>query len=248
MPRTAAGPHLWIRPARHDKRTGHITHRAVWLIIDGKYQESTECGRSDRARAEGELERYLNRKHTAAAQRSVRDPAQIPVADVLAFYADKIAPQHARPKETIQRVERLLAFFGGRTLADINGDLCRAFTKYRSTSAAAREDLSVLRAAINFHREEGRCDRIVSVVLPDKNPGRERWLTRSEAAALIWRAWRFRERQGGNVTNRASRKHVARFILVALYTGTRAGAVCAAWPRLHQPRSRHLLQAPAGRR
>lgn len=153
MPRNAAGPHLWLRPARKDKRTGRVTHRAVWLIIDGKYQESTECGRADRERAEGALEHYLNRKHTAAAQSSLRDPAQIPVADVLAFYADKIAPQHARPKETIQHVERLLAFFGDRTLADINGDVCRAFTKSRSTPAAAREDLSVLRAAINFHRE-----------------------------------------------------------------------------------------------
>ena len=52
--------------------------------------------------------------------------------------------------------------------------------------------------------------------------------TRSEAAALIWRAWRYREIQKGHATSRRSRAHVARFILVALYTGTRAGAVCGA--------------------
>jgi integrase len=32
----------------------------------------------------------------------------------------------------------------------------------------------------------------------------------------------------GNKTTRASRKHVARFILVGLYTGRRAAAICAA--------------------
>ena len=93
---------------------------------------------------------------------------------------------------------------------------------------AARDDLTVLRAAINHHRREGYHDRIVSVVLPERPPGRERWLTRSEAARLLLAAWRFRENQKGKATDRRTRQHVARFILVALYTGTRAGAVCAA--------------------
>jgi integrase len=68
----------------------------------------------------------------------------------------------------------------------------------------------------------------VQVVLPDRGLPRDRWLTRSEAARLIWSAWRYREVQKGHATGRASRKHVARFVLVALYTGTRAGAVCSA--------------------
>ena len=227
MPRTATGPHLWLRKERRDKRTGRVTHNAVWLIIDGKAQESTECGRANRDGAQRALERYLNLQHADAAAKSVRDPAQIAVADVLAFYAGRVVPSHGRPKETLRRIERLLAFFAGKTLAEIDGDLCREFDRTRS-SAARREDLSVLRAAVNFHREEGHCDRIVSVTLPEKPVGRERWLTRNEAAKLIWTAWRFRERQKGRATTRASRKHVARFILVALYTGTRAGAVCAA--------------------
>ena len=177
------GPRLWLRKARRDK-IGRVTHASVWLILDGKHQESTECGRDDRRGAETKLEAYLNRRHTAAAKKSVRDPDEIPVADVLALYAADVAPNHARPKETLQRVERLLAFFGGDTLSAINGDRCRAFARSRSTPIAAREDLSVLRAAINHHRQEGYCDRIVSVVLPEKPIGRDRWCTRSEAAKL----------------------------------------------------------------
>jgi integrase len=221
------GPRLWLRKARRNK-AGRVTHGAVWLILDGKHQESTECSRDDRIGAEKQLEAYLNRKHTAAAKKSVRDPDQIPVADVLGLYVSDVVPNHARPKETLQRIERLLTFFGRDNLSAINGDRCRAFARSRSTPTAAREDLSALRAAINHHRQEGYCDRIVSVVLPKKPIGRDRWCTRSEAARLLWSAWRFREVQKGRPTDRRSRRHVARFILVALYTGTRAGAVCGA--------------------
>ena len=228
MPRNAAGPHLWLRPERRDKVLRKVTHTAIWIIIDGKHQESTRCLRDDNRGAERALERYIGRKHIVATRSSTRDPAEIPVTDVLTFYTAHVVPRHARPRETLQRIARLQKFFGETSLAGINGDLCRVFTGQRGSRPAAREDLSVLRAAINFHREEGRCDRVVTVVLPEKNAGRDRWLTRSEAATLISRAWRSREKQKGRVTTRASRKHVARFILVALYTGTRAGAVCAA--------------------
>jgi integrase len=227
MPARAKGPRLWLRKARRDKR-GAITHPAVWIILDGRRQESTECGPNDRVGAERALEQYLNRKHVAATAKGVRDPSEIYVADVLALYSAMVIPKHARPKESLQRVDRLLQFFDGKRLSDINGDLCREFTKGRSTLTAARDDLSLLRAAINFHREEGHCNKIVSVVLPEKPVGRERWATRSEAASLLWAGWRFRETQKGKPTDRRSRRHVARFILVALYTGTRAGAVCAA--------------------
>jgi hypothetical protein len=130
-------------------------------------------------------------------------PSHIPVADVLALYASDVVPGHARPDETAQRIERLLAFFGGRTLSAIDGDLCRAYTKSRSTEAAARRDLEELRAAINYHRQEGRCEKIVSVVLPDKPIARQHWLTRSQVARLLWGAWRFREIQKGKPTDNA---------------------------------------------
>ena len=45
---------------------------------------------------------------------------------------------------------------------------------------------------------------------------------------MIWSAWRYREIQKGRATERASRQHVARFVLVGLYTGTRSGAICNA--------------------
>lgn len=133
------------------------------------------------------------------------------------LYIKDKAEGHARPHETAMRVAALMRFFGDDTLADINGQRCRAYAASRSSDAAARRELEDLRAGINHHRREGLCSEIIEVVLPPARPPRERWLTRDEAARLI-RATR-REQK---------RRHVARFILVALYTGTRAGAICGA--------------------
>ena len=132
-----------------------------------------------------------------------------------------------RPKETAGRLTRLLKWWNGKTLAEVNGATCRAYAKDRGSTAARRE-LEDLRAAINYHRNEGFCSEIVEVVLPERSPSRLRFLTRKEAAALIWAAYRYREVQKGKLTDRRSRQHVARFTLVALYTGTRSAAVCAA--------------------
>ena len=66
------------------------------------------------------------------------------------------------------------------------------------------------------------------MALPEKPKAREQWLTRSQAAQLLWAGWRARQVMRDNVTLRATGKHLARFILVGLYTGTRHAAICGA--------------------
>jgi integrase len=228
MPEAAKGPRLLLRRARRDA-TGAVTHAAVWYIKDdGRHRQSTGCGIDDRGRAEQLLAEYIARKRLEAMPRGARDPDQIPVADVIARYLRDVAATRARPQEAAQRARALLTFFGDKTLAEVNGDVCRRYVAQRSTDAAARRELEDLRAAINHHRREGLCSQVVEVVLPPERPARERWLTRSEAARLILAAWRYREVQKGKETDRRSRQHIAKFILVALYTGTRASAVCGA--------------------
>ena len=65
-------------------------------------------------------------------------------------------------------------------------------------------------------------------VLPDAADARLRWLTRSEAARLVLAAWRQREIRNGKPSGRFVSRHVARFILLGLYTGSRAGDICNA--------------------
>jgi hypothetical protein len=43
-----------------------------------------------------------------------------------------------------------------------------------------------LRAAVNHHAKEGLHRGVVRVVLPERGKARQRWLTRDEAAKLLW--------------------------------------------------------------
>jgi integrase len=223
MPRRAQPPRLWLRPARSDA-AGKVTHAATWLILDRGKQIGTSATTADEA--ERALAKYLGAKHSSRIAHGKRDIDQIPVCDVLNVYIADVATKHANPYATSFRMVRLIDFFDGKTLADVNGRLCRDYAKQSSTDATARRDLEDLRAAINHHRKEGLHDRIVSVVLPPRRPPRERWLTRDEAAALLWTLWR-----------RGKSKHVARFVLVALYTGRRAAVVCGASFKREQGRT-----------
>jgi hypothetical protein len=227
MPRRRHAPRLWLRRAQYDGH-GRLTHGAIWIIKDGQHRESTRCREDDRRGAERALADYIARRHLAGVESGVRPPAAIPVADVISLYGRDIAHKHARPRETAQRLSKLLEFFGDKTLADINGDRCREYARQRGSTAAARRELEDLRAAINYHRREGLCSSVVEVALPPAGEARERWLTRSEAARLIWSAWRYRETQKGQVTGRRSRQHIARFLVAALYTTRRKGAILAA--------------------
>ena len=110
----------------------------------------------------------------------------------------------------------------------MNKATCAAYVKHRSGKAIARRELEDLRAAVRYHWEAGLCSALTPVVLPDRGEGRERWLTRKEAALLLRTARRMRQRQFGKRTDRATGQHIARFILMGIYTGTRAGTICSA--------------------
>jgi integrase len=245
MPRPAKGARLWLRPEERNS-DGTLRKRAVWVIRDGSRKISTGCPPQDRPGAERALGEHLANKYQPNRGRG-RHPSEILIADVLAIYLSDVAPRHAREQETKQRVLTLDSWWADRTLADVNGANCRAYVEHRTaqrwksskpdgtgraprivTAAAARRELEDLRAAINYHRREGLCSEFVSVVLPEKSLARERWLSRAEAARLLWAAWRARQVIGIKGTRRAVGQHVARFILIGLYTGTRSSAICGA--------------------
>jgi integrase len=223
MPRKAQPPRLWLRKVRRDG-SGRITHPATYFILDRGRQIATGIAAEETDKAASFLSEYIAEKQRRNVGK--RDPDHIPVADVLSVYLDDVVPNHSRPLESEYRIGRLLEFFGSKKLSDINGPLCRAYAKAATTDAMARRDLEELRAAINHHRREGLHDRIVSVVLPPRRPARERWLDRSEVATLLWTAWR-----------RPKCKQLARFILVALYTGRRSAVICGASFRREQGRT-----------
>ena len=110
----------------------------------------------------------------------------------------------------------------------------------------ARPFCEDLRAAIGHHASENLHRAVVNVWLPPKGAPRDRWLTRSEVARLLWACWRHREiqtRHRGSdkgrklPTDKRPLRHLARFILLGLYTGTRGSAIAAASPKRAAGRS-----------
>jgi integrase len=96
----------------------------------------------------------------------------------------------------------------------------------------ARRELETLGSALTYAYKARKISKPVFVHLPEKAPRRERWLTRSEAARLVAGALGFSPVEfdaAGRPTKwkreGAPSYHVARFILIALYTGTRHEAV-----------------------
>jgi integrase len=110
-------------------------------------------------------------------------------------------------------------------LSDIKTATCQAYLDFVKAARSGRMDLELLRAAINHAYREQMLDRPMAVWLPPKSAPRERWLTRSEVAKLVWTAWRFRRTQDTGEDDWATRQHLARWMLIAAYTGTRKTAI-----------------------
>lgn len=227
---------LELRPERKD-RHGKLTHQATWRIRDGDRDIGTGCPKSDLAGAEQALVNYLAAKHQP--KRKIQDIESVEIADVLLIYLTDRRSSQQYKLQFDRRISRLNAWWGGKTLSEVTGDTCRAYQRHRGNAGGARRDLEDLRAAINYHASEGLHRGVVKVALPPKGPPRDRWLTRDEAARLLWTCWRYRElqkrdRKGASgpslPTEKRPLRHLARFILIGLYTGTRAAAIASASP------------------
>ncbi|MCK1406137.1 tyrosine-type recombinase/integrase [Bradyrhizobium sp. 76] len=250
MPQRSKGARLQLRAARRDK-SGRITHQATWIIRDNGRDVSTGCPAVQIAGAEEKLKDHIISK--CFPKRRVRHIDDIAIADLLSIYLDaqldKLRERFnvdSESEDTVsdirkfkRRIERLNEWWGAKMLGELNGEACRSYARKRGKKGGARRDLEDLRAAIGHHAVEGYHRGIVRVSLPEKGQPRDKWLTRSDAARLIWACWRYREMQKGSrrsldevkvPTSRRPLRHLARFILLGIYSGTRAGAIAAASP------------------
>lgn len=139
-----------------------------------------------------------------------------------AAHAIPARPSPHRKRECAAQCARLVAFAGEDTLRQITGDWCRRYAAQASTPSMARHDLEIARAAVNFHAREFGLDYRPVFTLPPKGRPRAAHLTRAEAARLLIAA------------HRAGARHLVRYLLIGLYTGTRSSAIAAMgwrpWP------------------
>jgi integrase len=228
MPRPTAPPRLYLRKRRDGGDQ--------WIILDAGRQISTGAPAQDRRKAEKALERYLGRKHKPDF--SDGHPARVAVADALAVYSEKHAPSTRRPDLIGGAALKLGEFFDGKACAAISATACTEYVTWRSaqtdargrttsgkrvSASTARRELVVLSAALRWCWKEGLLDRPIPVTLPPQSEPRERHLTRREAAQLLWGALGW-DASGKRHPFRINR-HLARFILIGLYTGTRHDAI-----------------------
>ncbi|MGA8888087.1 MAG: site-specific integrase [Pseudolabrys sp.] len=227
--RPSKPPRLTLRPARKHRR-------AMWIIVDGPKEISTSAGQGERSKAEIALANYLLKNRRPAFGDG--HPDQVLIGDCLSAYCEKHGPTIARPDGLAIEIERLAEFFGDRLLAEITETLCREFVDWRCAQTdkratkskgrtikptTARRELVTLSAALNWCFRNKHLGRPTVVMLPKVAKRRERYLTRSQVAALLWAALGF-NRDGTRNRFRINR-HLARFILISLYTGTRHDAI-----------------------
>ncbi|MFG6660045.1 tyrosine-type recombinase/integrase [Sulfitobacter sp. 915] len=198
------------RPAK-GARLHKYKHSPNWYILDtGQPRRSTGC--TSRSEAEKALAAYIA---TRGRQGAANEPENVTCGEVLAIYAEEHAPTVAAPERIGYALDALLPFWSDLKLTHVKGETCRRYGKWRGKSAGTiRKELGTLQAAMNYAHREGYVTTAPTVTLPPKPEGKERWLTRDEAARLLWAAYR------GHKAG-----HLARFILIALYTGTRKDAI-----------------------
>ena len=199
MPRQAKGPRLYRRSS------------GIWAIRDTGGEFIT-TGTRERREAETALARYIAQKDRPAGPVT---PDQLTVADALATYADEHGQTVKDPVRIGYAIAALTPILGALPVGSITGEVCRRYARTRDKAPGTiRKELSTLQAAFNYCHAEGYLTIAPKVRLPAKPAPRDRWLTRDEVARLLRAAYR----------NPRSR-HLARFILVAIYSGTRSEAI-----------------------
>jgi integrase len=218
MPRKTKGPRLYFRKAKG-------TRKAVYVIRDGQREFST--GTTDSRSAEKALRDYIIEK-----ERPIAPGAAFMVMDALRVYAEKRADKIHDPARIGYAISALGLWWRDRSVDEVNDDTCEKYAKDRRSgyipkgeidetrpvqNGTIRRELGCLRSALICCHTHGLISSVPVVTLPNAPPPKERWLTRDEVASLIRAA-----RQDPRT------RYLARFILCALYTGSRKTVVLTA--------------------
>lgn len=247
MGRPPKGARLHLRKGIVDRRSGREL-APIYYIKDGHRSFSTGCGPERLAEAEAQLAAYLAKKGkpVAPARNSATDPADVLIAEVVALYAREKAPKAADPKAVAARLSVVLEWWGEMTVADIRRSSCLAYVTHRQTqpvrsyknpktaprvtAAGARRELEDLSAAVSWWAGEHPLTYKPVFTLPPPTESSRDALSPSQAAALLWAAMGWRRQPDGSWKRLsksavANRRHLRRFILLGLYSGSRPGVL-----------------------
>jgi integrase len=194
------------------------------ILHRGK-QISTECGNDDSSGAEKYFQDYLAKQFNEAPKTKQRAAEEIYIAEVIATYLKEKGESVARPRALARRMERVLGWWGEKTLADISRATCKEYTDQRGSESAARRELEDLRSAVKLAIADGVCRHTIIVTVPDALPMRTSFLESPEVAKILWHAYKTPQKFKGKPTKHFPTRHVAHFIICALYTGSRSARI-----------------------
>lgn len=156
------------------------------------------------------------------------------VTEALTVYGHEKAPHTKREDVFHSCLPFLVEYFLDARVEDLNEAIFRDYAKQRAeglvrpegpqytdrdnwtvSTNTVRRDLEMLRSALNWCHTHQRLETVPRVWLPDKPPPRDRYLERSEIAALLKAAR----------ANKRSTNFLPIFILISIYTGNRSRAV-----------------------
>lgn len=222
MPRPNSGPRLKWLPKRQS-----------WYIVwyEAGRERLKSAGTTDGGEAEAALANFIGQRQRRARADGPRDPRDVSIAEVLDLYGTEHAPTRADPARIGYAIDALLSYWDGKTVADISKTSCRKYGEHRQRAAGTiRRELGTLTAALNFAVDEKLLERAPFVELPDKPEGKDRWLSRSEAAKLV---------NAARTGRTDVRLYLPLFILLGLYTGARKQALLTLrWPQVDLERGR----------
>lgn len=230
MPRPNTGPRI-------EQVSGRAALYIVWY--EGGRQRRRSTGTRDSRAAEAQLAAFLRERELRQRPSGPAHPSGYQIAAALDIYGTLHAPTAADPQRIAYALVPLLEYWGEQTVDAVTKQTCKAYANWRGKSdATVRRELGTLKAALNFAHSEGRLTTVPHVELPAKPDGKDRWLTRKEAAALLSAA-----RTGRSDV----RLYLPLYILIGLYTGARPGAILSL--RWHQvDLERGMIDFTSGRR
>lgn len=210
-------------------------HRGKFCAVTGK-------GRSRRRHSLGTSDPSLARTRFAEFLRQF-EQAQRPALPTIGEIADAYLADRDRealcPKRLREAWAQLAATFRDILPSHVTKELCRNYVRDRTrkgrpvSTGTSHTELSMLRAALRWAERERWIEHAPPVWLPQKPPPRERHLSRAEATKLV---------------DAAEMPHVRLFVLLALNTGARMGAILdLRWPAVDLDRKRINLSRQDGR-
>ena len=155
------------------------------------------------------------------------------IADVLNDYLVDCGDKQSQPNVVAGRVLKLLDFWGARPVSAITPATVKAYGLASGVGPGTlKRELGILRAALNYSAEKlRRLKDAPFIPMPETPPGRDRWLTRSEAARLLWET---------RNTRCDTRAYLGLYVRLALYTGARPGALLdLRWPQVRFSEGKH---------